>query len=410
MNTVIIIKTSLKVLRSNKNRTFLTMLGIVIGIAAVIVVMSVGAGAQSLIFNQITSVGSNLIGVLPGYSDENGPPASAMGITVTSLTAEDTQAIKKLKEIESATSYVRGVSTIQWQNQKTDATFVGTTSEYVDVESAAVELGQFLDSSHDKGIARVAVLGWQVAQDLFGREDPVGKSVKIKKENFRIIGVMEKRGTVAFENQDILIFIPLETAQKLLLGIKHISVMRGKVTDEKDVDAVIAQIRQILRERHDITGSKDDDFSIRAATQALDTLGAITDALKFFLAGIAAISLLVGGVGIMNIMLVAVNERTREIGLRKAIGATAKNIQYQFLTESVILTIIGGIIGIMIGTAISALVAFGAQYLGYNWDFVVTATSIILSVSVAGFIGILFGWYPAYRASNLDPVEALRYE
>ncbi len=410
MNLITLFKNSFKVLKVNKNRTILTMLGIVIGIAGVIIIMSVGAGAQSLIFNQITSVGSNLIGIMPGYSDDESPPASIMGIALTTLKNSDAQALKQIKEIESITSYARGVETVTWQNQKTDSTFIGTTSEYPLVESAEIELGNFFNQSVDKAVVREIVLGWQIWQDLFGNENPVGKRVKIKRENFRVIGVMKKRGVQGFQNQDTLVFIPLKSAQKLLLGINYVSMIRAKVTNDDDVPIVIEQIKQILREQHNVGNKKPDDFTVRAATQALDALAQITNALKLFLTCIAGISLLVGGVGIMNIMLVAVNERTHEIGLRKAIGATKSNIQTQFLIESIILTILGGIIGILIGVLFSGLIASVAKYLGYNWDFIVSVPSILLGVGVSGFVGIIFGWYPARRAAKLEPVEALRYE
>lgn len=410
MNFISLLKISLTVFRSNRRRAFLTILGIIIGVAAVIIVMSVGAGAQSLIFNQITSVGSNLIGVLPGYSDQNGPPASVYGVTVTTLKEEDAAAIAKIKEVIAATAYVRGVETAQWQNQKIDATYVGTTADYLEVESTAVIQGVFFDENTDRNLARVVVLGWQAAKDLFGEENPIGQRIKIKQESFRVIGVMEKRGVEAFQNQDSLIFIPLQTAQKIMLGINHVSMVRAKVKNNEDIDSTVAQIRLLLRDRHKIAENKEDDFTVRAATQALDALKTVTDALKFFLSAIAAISLLVGGVGIMNIMLVAVNERIREIGLRKSVGATSSNIQMQFLLEAIILTVIGGIIGIILGTIFSATVALIAKYLGYSWDLSISFGSIALSVGVSGIVGMVFGWYPAHKAAKLDPVASLRYE
>ncbi len=410
MNYLVTVTTALRVLKSNKSRTFLTMLGIVIGIAAVIVIISVGAGAQSLIFNQISSVGSNLIGIMPGYSDESGPPASVLGVAVTTLKNDDGLALKKINGVVAVTSYTRGIASVQWQNQKIDATFVGTTAEYPQVEEADTLWGDFFSSTNDKGISRVVVLGFQVWQDLFGDQNPVGESVKIKGESFRVVGVINKKGVQGFENKDTLIFIPLETTQKILLGISHVSLIRVKVVDDQKVSEVLEQCRQILRERHNITGSKPDDFSARAAKQALDVLSQITNALRFFLAGIAAVSLLVGGVGIMNIMLIAVNERTKEIGLRKSIGATKRNIQKQFLIEAVILTVIGGFLGIVVGLAFSGLVAIVANYLGYEWQWVVTIPSILLAVGFSGAVGIVFGWYPARQAANLEPITALRHE
>jgi len=333
-----------------------------------------------------------------------------MGIISTTLKHEDARAIARIDEIEAVTSYVRGIETIQYSNKKTDSTYVGTTVDYVSVEDVDIMMGEFFDEDAHKSMSRVAVLGWQVWKDLFDNDDPIGERIKIKRESFRVIGVVEKRGVEAFQNQDDLVFIPLASAQKLLLGINHVSMIRAKVTNEDDIDFAVAQIEDVLRDEHGFSGSQQNDFSVRSAAQGLEALGSVTDALKFFLSAIAAISLLVGGIGIMNIMLISVRERTREIGLRKAIGATSDNVQYQFLIESIVLTLVGGIIGIIIGALFSAMVAFIAKYLGYDWDYVVTISSILMGVIVSTGVGIIFGWYPARKASKLDPVVALHYE
>ena len=410
MTYKLLLNSSIRALRANRNRTFLTILGIVIGISSVIVIMSVGAGAQSLIFNQMASVGTNMIGILPGYSDEEGPPASVMGLVITTLKAKDAEELKKINEVTAVAAYVRGVDTAQAQGQKMDTNFLGVSADYPIVESAELEFGSFFDQAQDKEMARVAVLGYEVWQQLFNGDNPLGEHIKIKNENFDVIGVFKKRGTQSFENKDDMVLVPLTTAQKLLLGIDHISMIHLLVKNDNDVPAALEQIKSVLREEHDIEPGMSDDFTARAAVQGLDALKQITNALKFFLAGIAAISLIVGGVGIMNIMLVAVNERTREIGLRKAIGATEKNVQEQFLIEAVTVTILGGIVGIIFGILISAMVAGVAKYLGYDWDLVVTIPSILMGVGVSGAVGVLFGWYPAKRAAGLDPVEAIRYE
>lgn len=410
MNFFSLLAMALRVLKVNRRRAILTVLGIVIGVAAVIIIMSVGAGAQSLIFNQITSVGSNLIGIMPGYSDEKGPPASVMGVVVTTLKQSDAEELKKINEVTAVASYVRGVETVTWQNQESDATFVGTNAAYVNVESVKIERGTFFDENEEKNLSRVVVLGYQVAADLFGSQNPLGEEVKIKRERFRVIGVAAKRGVEGFQNQDNLVFIPLLTAQKILLGIDHVSLIRVKVLNDQDVPAVIEQIKQILREEHNLNSSSEDDFSVHAATQALDALKQVTDALKLFLAAVAAISLLVGGIGIMNIMLASVTERTKEIGLRKALGATAAGVQNQFLIEALVITLVGGLVGILLGLIFSGLIALIAKYLGYHWQFVITLTSILLGLGVSSLVGIVFGWYPARRAAKLEPVEALRYE
>jgi len=319
-------------LRRNKRRTFLTMLGIIIGVAAVIFINSVGAGAQGLILNQIKGIGSNLVAILPGGSEETGPQASVMGVVITTLINEDAEIIAdSIKHVGSVASYVQGNGSITYGSQNIDANFSGVSASYTSVEDTQVATGRFFTKDEEKDLSRVIVLGSQVKEDLFGDQDPIGKTVRLKKESFRIIGVMKARGSAGFQSYDTQVFIPLVTAQKVLLGIEHVSFIRVKVDDEKYIDDVIIQIKDLLRQRHDITDPAQDDFSVRNQAQALQVLGSVTDALRLFMAAIAALGLVVGGIGIMNIMLVAVNERIREIGLRKAVGATAKNVLKQFL-------------------------------------------------------------------------------
>lgn len=405
------IKLSFSVLRTNKVRSFLTGLGIIIGIAAVIIIMSAGAGAQSLITNQFNSMGTNLIGILPGSQEEDGPPTAVMGIVVTTLKYEDAQAIAdEVPNIAGASSYNTGQAVFSWQNNKTDVTYYGVMSSYIKVEDTQVAQGRFFTDEEDRGSARVVVLGKRVADDLFDGQDAVGQKIKIGKEFFEVTGVMEERGVAGFQNQDTIALIPAQTAQKIMLGIKYVSFIRAKVNSAENIDRAQEDIKLLLRDRHGIQELKIDDFVVNNTKDAISALTAVTDALKFFLAAIAGISLLVGGVGVMNIMLAAVNERIREIGLRKAVGAKRKDIMIQFLAESVTITLAGGIVGIIAGTAVSALIAAVARYLGYDWDLVVSPLSILMGFIVALAVGLIFGLYPANRAAKLNSIEALRYE
>ncbi len=406
------IHSSWHILGRNKVRSFLTMLGIIIGIMSVIIVMSVGGGAQSLILNQVKSMGSNLIGVLPGKSEEKGPPASVFGVAITTLKDEDGEAIMQSgnPHLIAYTSYIKGTDTVTWGDNKSDTTFVGVNASLPIVEDTDVSSGRFFTDDEERSMTKVAVLGSQTAKELFGDEDPLDKQIKIKKTNFLVIGVMKSRGVSGFQNQDTQIFVPLKTAQKLLLGIDYVSFLRIKVDSGDNVDDGILFAQDILRDKHNITNPEDDDFSVRSMAQGLEVLTTITNALKIFLVAVAAISLVVGGIGIMNIMLAAVQERTREIGLRKAVGAKNFHITQQFLTETALITLIAGIIGIAAGVLISVLVAAVARNQGYQWDLVISPLSIIVGCLVSVGIGVLFGILPAKRASKLSPIEALRYE
>jgi putative ABC transport system permease protein len=413
MNVRDIYRLSTRSLSANKKRAALTMLGIIIGITSVIVIMAVGAGAQSLVLNQIKSQGTDLIGILPGGSDDKNPPASAMGIQITTLTYDDTQAIKNKANVPHAkavAAYVSGTGSITWENRSIDNNYFGASADFLTIENLELASGRFFTAEEERGLARVVVLGSTVASDLFDQSDPLGQKIKIGKESFSVIGVFKKAGVSGFMNKDKLIVLPLFSAQKLLLGINHVSFVRVKVDEAANIDKTKEDIIFLLRQRHDITDPTQDDFSVRSSQQMLDVFTSITDILKYFLAAIAAIALLVGGVGIMNIMLVAVTERTREIGLRKAVGATGSNVMAQFLVEAVILTLSAGVVGIIIGSVISTLVALVARYLGYNWDLVISLTSIFLACGVCILIGLVFGYYPARRAARLNPIDALRYE
>lgn len=408
-------KGAFRSLNANRRRSLLTTLGIVIGVAAVIIINAIGAGAQSLILSQVQNFGSNLIGVLPGKSEDNGPPASVMGVSITTLTLDDADALRNksnVPHIVAVAPFTRGVGTLSWREQQYDTNFSGTSADYLEVEGGEVAEGRFFSGEEVDGIARVIVLGSTVKEELFGQSEAVGQVVRLKNAGYTVVGVMAERGTVAFQNYDDQIFMPITTMQRLVAGVRHLGLLRAKVDEEANIDQTINDVKATLRERHDITDSSgdSDDFSVRSARDALNILTSITDGLRFFLAAMAALSLLVGGIGIMNIMLIRVVERTREIGLRKAVGARRFDIMSQFLVEAVAITLSGGILGIIIGEVMSFVIALVAQQLDYDWPFAFSLSAIIIAVSVSVAVGLIFGLYPAAKASKLDPIEALRYE
>lgn len=387
------------------------MLGIIIGIAAIVIIISVGDGAQSLVINQVNSLGSNIIAVLPGASEENGPPATAMGISITSLKYTDTIAIRdKVQGLVGVAAYVRGVGTIASATESIDSNYTGVTPDYFFVEDTTIDRGYTFSEEDNRSLNRVAVLGWKTYKDLFGDADPLDQSIRIKRQSFRVIGVLKERGTSGFQSKDDQVFIPILIAQKLLLGIDHVGFIRAKAAEGENLDFIAQDIRAELRERHGIGKNEIDDFSVRTITQALDVLGTITDVLRYFLAAISALALIVGGIGIMNIMLVVVLERTQEIGLRKALGARPNHLRMQFLFETMVISLLGGIVGLLIGTVISFGIAALAHSLGYFWRFTIGTSSIALSFVFPTLIGLVFGFYPAQKAARLKPIEALHYE
>ncbi len=410
-------------LLQRKARSFLTILGIVIGVAGVIIIISIGAGAQALVLGQITKLGTNIIGVLPGKSNETGPPAAVFGVQIKTLVDKDLSAIKdknRVPHITDAMALVRGNITVVAGKESVDTTFTAVDGSYPRIQNVEMSEGTFFTDEEGRAGSNVIVLGYDVAQELFPNGSALGQVVKLENPNnsensaggipFRVIGVQDKLGTVGFQNQDDQVFIPFTVGQRQILGINYIQGIRIKVDSADNIKPTISDIERVLREEHRIKNPSDDDFSVRDLADAIKILTSITDALRMFLSLMAGISLIVGGIGIMNIMLVNVSERTREIGLRKALGATPMQIRNQFLSEAIILTSIGGVLGIITGIIISFFISMGAKYAGYDWDFVISPLAIILATFVSTIIGIIFGLFPAMKAAKLNPIEALRYE
>jgi putative ABC transport system permease protein len=405
--------TALESLTANKLRAGLTILGIVIGVAAVIALVSIGRGAQAQITSRIESNGTNLVFVRPGSIQEGGVAAGA-GSAAT-LTQDDAEALASAPSVVGVAPQVSGRAQVVYLGQNTNTSLVGVTPDFQTVHDLQVEEGEFISQENVDARSLVIVLGSSVANTLFGGSGgAVGQTLRLNGQPMRVIGVLTSKGGSGFGNQDDQVLVPLTTAQTRLIGnsrfrganvINQISVQAASAGE---VQTAMDGITEILRERHQ-TSSGTDDFTVQNQQDLLATATQVTDTLTLFLGGIAAISLLVGGIGIMNIMLVSVTERTREIGVRKAIGARRRDILYQFLVESAVLSLVGGLIGIAIGWLISQLMG-RVQVGGSAITPVVGLDSILLATGFSIAVGLFFGIYPATRAASLEPVEALRYE
>ena len=410
MNFMALLRIALRALAVNKLRSALTMLGIVIGVGAVIVMIAVGSGAQARVEEQIRALGSNLLLVMPGSTTAGGV---RMGFgSGSTLTEDDVVAINREIPEALAAPALRGSAQVIWGNSNWSTQVFGVTPEYLDVRQWALASGRTFEAGEMAGAAKVCLIGATVAKQLFGAADPLDQSIRIKRIPFTVIGVLDVKGqSMMGTDQDDLILVPIKTARSRVLGTasaarnRTVGTIWAKAADGLDTKVVEEQVRSLLRQRHRVQAGADDDFSLRNLQEVMAAQEASSRVLALLLAAVASVSLLVGGIGIMNIMLVSVTERTREIGLRMAVGARTRDILGQFLVEAVTLSLIGGLIGVGLGMGTSLAIA---EFAG--WRIVIAPEAVGLAVAFAFVIGVFFGFYPARKAARLNPVEALRFE
>ena len=410
MSLLGLLRVAMRALAVNKLRSALTMLGIIIGVAAVIVMIAVGGGAQARVEEQIRSLGSNLLLILSGTTTAGGV-RMGFGSNQT-ISEDDAAAIPREIPQTLAAPALRGTAQIVWGNQNWSTVIFGVTPEYIDVRQWELAAGRLFDTTDMAGATKVCLIGQTVARQLFGGADPVGQAIRVRRVPFTVIGVLESKGqSMMGTDQDDLILMPITTARKRVLGASNLAKQRSvgtiwvKVAEGYDMKTAEEQVRALLRQRHRLQPGQDDDFSLRNLEEVAATQEASSRVLALLLAAVASVSLVVGGIGIMNIMLVSVTERTREIGLRMAVGARNRDILGQFLVEAVTLSLIGGLVGVALGMA----AAFGVAQLA-GWRIVIAPQAVLLAVAFAFVIGVFFGFYPARKAARLNPVEALRFE
>ena len=396
-----ILRSAVRSLIANRLRTFLTMLGVVIGVGSVLAMIALGEGARKSVEDSIKSMGTNLLWVRPG-ADQHGP---VRGGAVETLLLEDADAILGISNVVAIAPEVSKNAQAKYLSNNFNTGIVGTTHSYMSVRSFEINEGDFISERDVMARRRVAVLGAEAATELFADAPPVGERIQIKGISFEVIGVLKAKGEAGWSNPDQQIIVPISVAQKNLFGMKYVTNIGVQLDDEKNMEETQKEIEELLRTRHRLREDAESDFNVRSQTEMLQRMSEVTGTFTALLGGVAAVSLLVGGIGIMNIMLVSVRERTKEIGIRKAVGAKDKDILTQFLIEATVVSVIGGMLGIGMGYGIAILISKLA-----NWVTIVPLYSIVLAVGTSAGIGLIFGVWPARIASKLDHVEALRYE
>jgi putative ABC transport system permease protein len=397
--------TALRALFANTFRALLTMLGVIIGVGAVITMVAIGEGAQQATIDRIQSLGSNLLFVSPGAARGGGRVVMTAGSSIR-LTAQDATAIaEKSSAVEAVVPELSRNAQVKYENKNWGTRVIGTVPEYEWVRNFAVARGRYFTRAEERGVAKVCVVGETVADNLFAQADPIGARIRINGQAFEIIGVLEPKGQSGWSNPDDQIIVPLPTAQRRLFGVDYLSQITVKVAHPEQMSTAFLDIERILRREHRLREDQDNDFSIRNQADIIATFQETQETFTILLAGIAAVSLIVGGIGIMNVMLISVTERTREIGIRKAVGARRRDILSQFLIESVVISVLGGLIGIGAGLLTSfAITAYG------KWILLISPQAIGVSFLFALLVGIFFGLYPAWKASAANVIDALRYE
>lgn len=410
-----ILQLAFKSLLKQKTRAILTILAISIGISAVIVVFAAGHGLNGMIKGELDVFGTGIIEIetkIPSVGKTSNENASGMaeGITITTFKNDDLDAIRKDKNISYVYGAVMGQEVVSYEDLLKKIFLMGVSYEAPLVDGSNVKLGRFFTREEEYSMSQVAVLGYKTWQDLFGDENPVGKSISIKGKKFKIVGVMEERGAAFMMDLDNIIYLPLETLQKRILGTDYVSFAVAKMKNPSISKKTQEDLTYIMREQHDITDPDKDDFAVNTMDEAQEMLGSIVSGITALLVALVCISLLVGGVGIMNIMYVSVTERTFEIGLRKSVGAKSKTILWQFLFEAIMITLGGGIVGVLVGAILAYIIKVLAIAYGLTWTYYISPISIFIAVGFSMFIGFVFGLYPARKAARMNPIEALRKE